>query len=826
MGDGGNSAGSPAPGDLPAPRMPVVPGGRFDLAPPVAPLPPPDVAGTQHASSPTRGVSTPQPPPPTTRSAGASRPSATAAPIAPRDPAGFRGDIEGLRAIAVLAVLAYHAGVPGLTGGYVGVDVFLVVSGFLITSLLVREARATGSIALGTFWARRVRRLVPASALVVVVTVVASRWLVDPLTQRDVAWDGVLAALGFVINTVFTFRSVDYLTAVEGPFQHYWSLALEETFYLVWPVVVMVCLRRRAARSGTTLLTTVAIAAWAASLIACVRLTRPSDNAVAFFLLPTRAWELLTGALLALAVTRLRMSPRTQRSLGVVGWAGMVAIVAAIVVFDRATAFPGFAAMLPVGATAAVLSARNATDGPRRLLERAPLQWLGARSYTIYLWHWPVLVLPAQRFGPLALPQRLALTGAAVLLAAGTYELFENRIRHDRWLSARRGRTLALGGLMIGNAALAGGLLLVLQPRLDAGDTAAAATPITLAASPALATPSVGEVTVPPVDAVPGEATAIAPAEGSPPTAVPAAAPSPTPAESATTSPRPSAQEALAAATATARTAMEQGVQVAEVPPNLRPSLRKAGSDRPSIYQGACVLDPGVTRLGDCIFGAVDSPTTIVLIGDSHAAQWFPGLEAAALRNGWRLEVITKKGCPAIDFATYDTDGRERSECGPWRAKVLERLATERPALVILASYRYRLVQDPPRPDDVAEWRAGLESTLPLVRPLAGRVLLIGDTPNPSGDVPSCLAGHLRSAGDCLRDRAAAEKPEITAIEREVAAANGAAYASSADWLCGAVACPLIVGDVLLYRDDNHLTATAAEWLSPLLELAIVAALA
>ena len=214
------------------------------------------------------------------------------------DTAGFRRDIEGLRALAVLLVLAYHADLGPFSGGYIGVDVFFVLSGFLITSLLVRELGVTGGLSLRRFWARRARRLLPASCLVIVATLVAGSFVLAPLAQLDLARDG-LAAATFVVNIVFAHQQGDYLTAdlAPSPLLHFWSLAVEEQFYLVWPILLLLVAgyrrRYRAAVAGL-----VAVL-WPVSLAACVWLTT-RNQPWAFYGLPTRAWELLTGAGLAL----------------------------------------------------------------------------------------------------------------------------------------------------------------------------------------------------------------------------------------------------------------------------------------------------------------------------------------------------------------------------------------------------------------------------------------------------------------------------------------------------------------------------------------------
>ena len=227
----------------------------------------------------------------------------------------FRGDIEGLRAIAVLGVLAYHAKLGPFHGGYIGVDVFFVISGYLITSLLLRDLLLSGPRALPGFWARRARRLLPGSFVVLVATLVVGRLVLDPLAQRDLMRDG-LAATTFTVNIVFAHRQNDYFAAqlAPSPLLHFWSLALEEQFYLGWPLLLLAAttFRRRARWLPAALIGVLMVG----SLILCIGLT-PQHQPAAFFLLPTRAWELLAGAALAVAGTvpnKIVMTRLRQRS--------------------------------------------------------------------------------------------------------------------------------------------------------------------------------------------------------------------------------------------------------------------------------------------------------------------------------------------------------------------------------------------------------------------------------------------------------------------------------------------------------------------------------
>jgi peptidoglycan/LPS O-acetylase OafA/YrhL len=337
----------------------------------------------------------------------------------------FRPDIEGLRAVAVVAVVLFHADVPGIGGGYVGVDVFFVISGFLITGLLWREVSTTGTVRLRRFYGARARRLLPASATVGVITMIASAILLPPLQARSVFGDGITSAL-YVGNYWFILQAVDYFAASlpQSPFQHYWSLGVEEQFYLVWPALIIgtAWLIRRVRRRTKTdaissqspylvVLALVAVISFALSLAATY--VAPS---AAFFSLPTRAWQLGVGGLVALTAGQWRRLPATAAAIA--GWAGLALILLACTLFEPTTIYPGIAALLPVLGAALVIGAGCATpsQGCGRALGLPPMRAVGRVSYSWYLWHWPVLVLaPALLGHPLGLVGRLA----AVLVSAG-----------------------------------------------------------------------------------------------------------------------------------------------------------------------------------------------------------------------------------------------------------------------------------------------------------------------------------------------------------------------------------------------------------------------
>ena len=330
----------------------------------------------------------------------------------------FRPDIEGLRAVAVAAVVLFHAGVPGVGGGYVGVDVFFVISGFLITSLMLREVADTGELSLLRFYARRARRILPASALVLVTVVLAGYHWLGFLRGDEIASDARWAAL-FGANFNFAAQGVDYLQsqAAPSPLQHFWSLAVEEQFYFVWPAVLVLLIWLGLRHATPVVLGVAVVASLACSIV-------QTGGTWAYFSPATRAWELGAGCLLALAGDRLRRIPRGLAR--VMAGAGLGGIVVAALSYDDSTPFPGYAAALPVLATVLVLAGRGDA-----VLAVAPMRWIGRISYPLYLWHCPVLMIAEQAHGPLTGRTRLALVLVSVVLAIITYVLVENPIRHS-----------------------------------------------------------------------------------------------------------------------------------------------------------------------------------------------------------------------------------------------------------------------------------------------------------------------------------------------------------------------------------------------------------
>ncbi|MFX0538165.1 acyltransferase family protein [Ornithinimicrobium sp. Y1847] len=349
----------------------------------------------------------------------------------------MRKDIQALRAVAVLAVVLWHAEVPGWGGGFVGVDVFLVVSGFLMTRILVRDLEERGRPRLGRFFVRRARRLLPAAGLVLAVTAVLT-WALLPVTiWRSTGWD-ILASIAYVSNWRFAWTSTDYLAAesLPSPVQHYWSLSVEEQFYLVLPLVLLVVglvIRGGSARRRALAVAGMALALLGIpSLIASVASAFGDPDGSQYFWTTLRLWELALGGVVALLVmvVPVRMSPGWLRwsAFGI----GSAAIVGAIVLTPTTMAFPGWVALIPTLGTALVLWADADELGVAGSpLAAWPVQRLGDISYSLYLWHWPLLVVALVRWPE----SRLAIVAAvalAVVLAALTWSQVEERVRAGR----------------------------------------------------------------------------------------------------------------------------------------------------------------------------------------------------------------------------------------------------------------------------------------------------------------------------------------------------------------------------------------------------------
>jgi peptidoglycan/LPS O-acetylase OafA/YrhL len=638
-------------------------------------------------------------------------------------PTPFRADIEGLRGLAVLLVVLYHAQIGIARGGFVGVDVFFALSGFLITGLLVDHRSGAGTGALTAFYARRIRRLLPASAFVFVSTVLLSVALLPALQLGGLRGQARAVAV-YGANIWFARDAVDYLRSANlSPFQQYWSLALEEQFYLVWPFLLAVfafrsgreaMLRRLLVGIGVVVVASFAVSiAWT-----------HSNQPAAFFLLPSRAWQLGLGALLAVAV---RAGFRVPASIArPIGWMGIAAVLGAAVLFSDSTSYPGWPALLPVAGTLAVLVSGASPGGGNELLESSELRWFGKYSYSLYLWHWPLLVIAAAKaevpLARLGSPTRAAMVGLSVVAAVATFHLVEQRVRFAPSLMASAPRSFALGvGLTV----------------------------VSLLAT-MLLTSTVG------MNQLPADS-------GRPP--------------------------------------KPDGVRSTYVPVGMRPSLLEGYHELPRLQRDGCMIYYEDVTPNPC--RRDHSGPRVVLLGDSHAAQW----STALLAGDWSVTTYLKATCPATGLP-YELDYLKRAytECERWNDSVVDEMAADPPDLVIIAHYS-RFYDGIVGRD---EWLAATDRMTRRIGAFSP-VVVLRDTPDDerftkTTDTAECLGKHLDDVTPC--EPRNDDTDELAAAEQRTVETAGGIYVDPDVFVCPTDPCASVVGDIRVYRDTNHLTDT------------------
>ena len=718
-----------------------------------------------------------------------------------RAEAHFRADLEGLRGVAILLVLLCHIRLPGAEAGFIGVDVFFVLSGFLITGLLIGERERTGGINLIAFYTRRVRRIFPAAALVLATTLVAAQFLISPLDRPRIGVDIGAAGLSMA-NIRFALGATDYFASTDpSPVLHYWSLGVEEQFYLLWPVLLVAAARLARPRTAMALL---CVAIVVGSFLLSFALTS-SSAASAYYLLPARAWQLAIGGLLALAGVWLGRTPGPM--LAATGWLGVGLLVAAVLVIGPMTPYPGVASLLPTIGAVAIIASRGVPGSPGPLLlERAPLRWLGRISFSLYLWHWPILVFGATALGlagadaePTAseFAMRLALVGVAAILAHATWRFVEEPFRrgltrqpgraHGSALAAAVVVTMMIGSTVMGADAPAGiaNSPSLVEPPGYAEDAVAAALEAS-AQSSSSRTPR-------PTD--------VAGSGNAAPLPTPNAAPLPTPTgvvvPSASPAPKPTSEP----------TPRIEG----SLPDDLAPSLAAARGDDDPLVRDGCGLALAGWEPPRCVYGDQNGSLTVALVGDSHASHWFPAIERLARQRGWRLVPFTKYSCVFVDMPIWNPVlKREYTECETWREVVVGRLVDLQPDLVIVASNQwFPVIVD----HDNEPVRQGAAMAR-LIDRLPGTVAILVDTPRSDVDVPACLAQHRDAIERCTTARSAAFGWRHKIRETEAARLSGATVVDLSDSVCPSDPCPPIIGSTLVYLDHHHLTVTFARTLA------------
>ena len=649
----------------------------------------------------------------------------------PLERTAFRPDLEGLRGIAILLVVLFHAGVAAAAGGFVGVDVFFVLSGFFITGMLAGEASETGSVDLSAFWANRSLRLLPALLVVLLFTLAAVMWLYAPIDRAEIARNARAVAL-YSGNLEFARNATDYFRAQENPLLHTWSLGVEEQFYLVWPLLVLgvAAFTARAVRhdededaTRRALLLMICVAGLLSFGIS-IWLTTTAQP-WAFFGMPTRIWEFAAGGILALAISRqVNFWSGAATAMQVAGL-GMIAV--GVFRYDMTTPYPGIAATVPaLGAIALIVGGSRAPDSfVSRALSVTPLRALGRLSYAWYLWHWPLIGIAAVLHPQIGVTGKLMWSGAALVLAWLTHRFIEEPARNGGRLAAIPTRWVA---------------------------------PLALGAS--------------------------------------------------------------AAAAGVAHFAMRAAERQVAVQP--QKVFARARADR---MEPSCWATTVEEWRGPCVFGSKGASVTLALLGDSHAEHWLAGLDRAGKEHGWRIESHIKGGCP-VAAVPQRFSGRLRrlyGECIRFREAMIQRIIASKPRAVILSNWdHYIPAEGPGHVWQVAkdEWMQGLRDTYSRFAAAGVPVIVIRGTPRTFVDVPVCLsrrAAKLPLARPCDYDRGRAFVPQAIDAQDRAAQGLNVSFVDMNDQICATPVCSPVRNGIVVFTDDNHLTASFTRSVGPVL---------
>ena len=690
----------------------------------------------------------------------------------------FRPEIQALRALAVIAVVLFHLWPNRLTGGFVGVDVFFVISGYLITGHLLREADSTAGISLPQFWARRVRRLLPASTVVLVACLILTV-TVMPLRVWQVTAQQIAASAVGAQNWALAANSVNYFGADNQPtlVQHYWSLSLEEQFYLVWPVLLFVLFAATRRRSVRTRFIAVGLAMglmFLFSLGYSVYYTAVAP-APAYFSTFTHAWEFALGgslALLAGPISRTSWGER-PRLRAIVSWVGVAGIGAAILTFTGDAGFPGWIALLPVVGTVVVIAAGTSSSRIQRpmLLAFWPVQQIGAASYSIYLWHWPLIVAATAFLAhPLGWKTKLIILVASLALGFATRVFVEDPARRSRPLNSRTWINYAVvvvaaGGVVVaatGIKSSAQAQELVAQHaatrKLDAATKSGNSCVGALAMSHPSSCPDLHSV---------------APGFG----------------------PDFAADDWGAVA----------GVNTDGTLPNRSACVDFSGSNAGYL---------------DCTMGDPDGSKTVAIVGDSHALALFEPLLDLAQARGWKVRGILLNSCSASLPIRYINPSSETA-CNTWRTDVASRIANDHSISLVITSGFTRGQPGPTMKSSRAQVVADYAGLWARWTAAGKRVVVIEDVPLTSGaSVPDCVAATAPAVDPCTRPRSSA-----LAFDPVVSAAHeGNAQVTLIDLtsaFCDASLCHSVIGGLIAYRDASHVSGSFALTLTSRLERAI-----
>ncbi|WP_243418086.1 acyltransferase family protein [Actinomycetospora cinnamomea] len=654
----------------------------------------------------------------------------------------FRPEIEGLRGLAAVLVVIYHVWVGRVSGG---VDVFFLLSGFLVVGMLVRSVER-GRLRVAATWLRLFWRLLPTAGLVLLVSAVAAIALISPLRwPQNIA--ELLASAFFLENWRLAADAVDYYADnnTASVAQHFWSLSVQGQFYVVAPLLVLlVAVVARRLRADVRRVLLVVLAGVVAASLTYSVITTAVDQPFAYFDSLARAWEFAIGGILGLTIDRIRLS-RGVRVL--LGWVGVLALVACGAALDVGAGFPGYLALWPVAAAAAVVVAGSTGSGAGadRLLVSRTGQYLGEISYPLYLWHWPVLILylSYRERAEVGLVGGLGVVGLSVVLAVVSHHLLERPARDVKPGGPPWWRPAVLVA-----AALAPVLLVCLAWHAASSQRAGAYVDLGDPSHPGA------------VARLPGF------------------------------------------------------VYDGEPDAPLRPSTVAVVDDWVE-YERDCVRPPAWPNLELCTYLPAEEPDRVItVVGDSHVQQFLPALESLALERNWEVRTLIRPGCP---FSTSSDANIGEVPCLEWNAAAIEYLVAEPPDAVVASStrnVRAGLTEETP-PGFVEAWQRLDAAGIPVVA--------LRDNPRFDWWPAECVETHGRGAPECElpRDQLYAPEPPYAAMD----VPPNVGFLDLTDHLCTETVCPPEIGNVMVYLDDNHLSASYARSLAPVVSLLFPAAL-
>ena len=677
---------------------------------------------------------------------------------------GFRTDIQALRAVAVGIVVVFHVWPGALPGGYVGVDVFFVISGFLITGHLLGEVARTGTVSLAAFWGRRIRRLLPA-AFVVLAACLAITFIALPSTRWEQTFIEIAASALYAENWLLAGNSIDYLAASNLPtlVQHFWSLSTEEQFYIAWPLLILAGLAlarlaRRITRVDHRIVTAVVLGIiFVASLAFSISFTRESPSE-AYFSTFTRAWEFAAGGLLAalpVALSSGLTGVIATHLRSIAGWVGLGAIAVAAVRFSGETEFPGSRALFPVLGAAAVIWAGSASTGwgPAALSRFAPLQFLGGVSYSLYLWHWPIIVTAGIVFTTdRGIVDGLAVVALATVLAWLTRRFVEDPVRFQSFWKKRKRYAFAFAAASMAVIVGVAGISVATMRSSQAAQIAALDTQLN--------------------------------------------------------SPDPSSCIGASAAANQPRCS-----DAFAVPVSIDPLF--AQGDTPQIE---CTASLYSAKIRSCDFGDTSRPSgRVALVGDSHAGAILAPLDRIGSERNLEISTYIKQGCAGLDpvpVASRDSV-RLATFCADWSENVIDTIVADDEIDTVVVTYAsnarayYR---------DMNSTR--VVATLTRLTDAGKNVLFVLDAPSTGGrKIPTCLAESGRTL-DC-----ASPRPEVTKSSQRdaelVEGLSGVSTIALEDFMCNDATCFPVVGGVIAYFDADHLTNSFARTLEPFIGQAL-----